>query len=68
MDSTTPTGRPGPRTTQALAIYPRDHAAAALAGADLFARMSRSRADRAWEPTQVVVEGGLDALLAKANG
>ncbi|MGI3783711.1 MAG: hypothetical protein ACRYG2_23345 [Janthinobacterium lividum] len=47
--------RPVARPSQALAIYLRNHEAAAAAGTDLFARMSRSQADRAWGPTVVQV-------------
>ena len=46
-----PAGRP----SRALAIYLRNHEAAASAGVDLFARMSRSQADRPWGPGLVVV-------------
>lgn len=47
--------RPVARPSQALAIYLRNHAAAADAGKDLFDRMARSQADRPWGPTLVAV-------------
>ena len=43
-----PRDRPTGRPSQALAIYLRDHDAAASAGADLFARMARSQSARSW--------------------
>jgi hypothetical protein len=39
------------RPSRWLAIYLRNHEAAASAGTDLFARMARSQADRPWGPT-----------------
>lgn len=47
----------------ALAIYLRDHEAAASAGTDLFARLSRSQADRAWGPVLVEVAAEVAADL-----
>ncbi len=49
------TGRPTSRPSRWLAIYLRNHEAAASAGGDLFARMARSQRDRPWGPTVVDV-------------
>jgi len=43
------------RPSRWLAIYLRNHEAAAGAGTDFFARMARSQADRPWGPTLVGV-------------
>lgn len=58
------TGRP----SQALTIYLRNHESAASAGADLFARMSRSQADRAWGPTLVEVAAEVMEDVATLRG
>ena len=55
--TSTPRDRPTGRPSQALAIYLRNHLAAAGAGRDLFARMATSQAGRAWGPTLAAVAG-----------
>jgi hypothetical protein len=47
----------GDRAPRWLTIYLRNHEAAASAGNDLFVRMSRSQAERAWGPTLRDVAG-----------
>lgn len=47
--------RPSGQPSRWLTIYLRNHEAAASAGTDLFARMSRSQADRPWGPGLVDV-------------
>ena len=59
-----PTGRP----SQALAIYLRNHEAAASAGGDLFARMARAQADRPWGPVLVEVAAEVTRDVATLRG
>ncbi len=63
-----PRDRPSGRAPQALAIYLRDHEAASRAGADLFARMSRSQSARSWGPTLAGVAEDVAQDVATLRG
>jgi hypothetical protein len=60
--------RPTGGASRWLAIYLRNHEAAARAGGDLFARMARSQADRPWGPGLVEVAAEVAQDVATLRG
>jgi hypothetical protein len=56
------------RPSRWLAIYLRNHEAAAGGGADLFGRLSRSQRDRPWGPELVVLADEVAQDLASLRG
>jgi hypothetical protein len=56
------------RTSRWLAIYLRNHEAAASAGADLFARMAGSQRRRPWGPELVAVGAEVEQDLRTLRG